>query len=179
VSADAQVIGLDLSLAHTGIAHADGHVEVFEPKADKHANAGMDRMMEIRHQIRMVTVSAIHLELVVMEGLAFDAHDTNRMQAQLAGIIRSSLYEHSVPYLMCPPGTLKKYATGNGAANKVEVILAAGKRLGYEGHNDNEADALWLRAIGCELLGVPVCDMPQSQQAALNALRRQRPILAV
>jgi len=40
-------------------------------------------------------------------------------------------------------GTLKKFATGSGGANKADMVEAAQTKLGYEGADDNEVDALW------------------------------------
>lgn len=48
---------------------------------------------------------------------------------------------HAVPYQGVPVGTIKKFATGKGNANKVAMIAAA-KRWGHEPADDNEADAL-------------------------------------
>jgi Holliday junction resolvasome RuvABC endonuclease subunit len=169
-----QVMGVDLSLNNTGIAHADGSVEVFTPRYNDSTNAGMDRLCEIRDHIAKATFET--LDLVVIEGLAFDAHDTYRWGAQLAGIVRAALYDLGVPFMLCPPGTLKKYATNNGKAGKDQVTNAAQKRLGYDGYQNDEADALWLRAIGLALCDAPPVEMPKVHDDALRLLRQQRPI---
>jgi hypothetical protein len=44
-------------------------------------------------------------------------------------------------------GTIKKFATGKGNANKAMMIEAARTNLGYSGKDDNEADALWILAM--------------------------------
>lgn len=44
-------------------------------------------------------------------------------------------------------GTIKKYATGKGNANKAMMIESARSNLGYHGKDDNEADALWILSI--------------------------------
>jgi Holliday junction resolvasome RuvABC endonuclease subunit len=169
------VVGLDLALNHTGIAHADGTTETFVATADKQANAGLDRMCEIRRHITWVT-DIIDLELVVIEALAFDAHDYNRWLAQLTGIIRASLYDRDVPFIVVTPSTLKKYATGSGRSGKAEVLYNARDRLGYKGFSHDEADALWLRAIGWAVLNVPAVDVPKLHQQALVAVRGQVPV---
>lgn len=172
----AVVIGLDLSLKATGIAHADGTVETYGPKATGATNAGMDRLCEIRDYIAAVLQGTNHLELVMVEALAFDSRDTRREQAQLAGIIRALMFDHDVPFLLVPPGTLKKYATGHGLAPKLDVLKAAEKRLGYDGTSFDEADALWLRAIGCDLIGVPLAFIPKHSTEALVRLRQATPV---
>lgn len=66
--------------------------------------------------------------------------------------------EHAdVPFKLYQIGTIKKFATGKGSANKVEMIEAVNTRLGarvlepegYEnsGH-DNVADAFWVLMLG-------------------------------
>jgi Holliday junction resolvasome RuvABC endonuclease subunit len=171
---DPCVLGLDLSLTATGIAHPDGRVETYKPKNPGGTSLGLDRMVEIRDHV-IASVPA-DIELVILEALAFDGHDRNREQAQLTGMIRARLYDLRMGFFAIPPNTLKKYACGNGHANKTEMVQAAEKRLGYEGHDHNEADALWLRAIGWALLEVPVCDMPMLNQSALLPWRYATPV---
>ncbi|MGO1069750.1 crossover junction endodeoxyribonuclease RuvC [Lysobacter sp. CA199] len=50
---------------------------------------------------------------------------------------------HGVPYQGVPVGTIKKFATGKGNADKAAMIEAA-QRLGHRPADDNEADALAL-----------------------------------
>jgi Holliday junction resolvasome RuvABC endonuclease subunit len=168
------VLGVDLSLTGTGLAHPDGRVEVYAPVARGGTNLGLDRMIEIRDHV--VTSVPADIELVVIEALAYDGHDRNREQAQLTGMIRAALFDRGWGFYAIPPNTLKKYATGNGHATKIEVVQAAEKRLGYEGHSPDEADALWLRAIGWALLDVPMVDMPQHNQSALLPWRTASPV---
>lgn len=50
-----------------------------------------------------------------------------------------------VPYLGVPVGTIKKFATGKGNANKAMVIKAVQEKFGHpDVTDDNEADALAL-----------------------------------
>jgi len=46
------------------------------------------------------------------------------------------------------PASLKKFATGNGAADKDEMAKAAFRRLGRQYVTDDECDADWLRVAG-------------------------------
>lgn len=171
------VVGVDLSLTGTGLAHADGTADTYEPCADREAHHGLVRMDEIATYVDRAT-DMVDLELVVLEGLAFDAHDTKRQQAQLTGIVRHSLYRANKPFIVVPPNTLKKYATGSGAAKKMTVFKAAQYRFGYDGESFDEADALWLRAIGWHLImGEPITELPKSHVVAIDPLMRQRPVI--
>ena len=66
-----------------------------------------------------------------------------------------------------PDDLLKAYATGKGNSRKAAVLDAAQKRYGAILPNDNEADALVLRAMGLHWLGQPLAEVPDGHRAAL------------
>lgn len=51
--------------------------------------------------------------------------------------------ENEIEYVGVPVGTIKKFATGKGNANKNMMILAA-RKAGRDIVDDNEADAYWI-----------------------------------
>lgn len=63
-------------------------------------------------------------------------------------------------------------ATGKGGAAKAQVLAEAIRRLDYQGHDHNEADALWLADMGARLHGY---NRPALPGAHLKALDRLRP----
>ena len=65
---------------------------------------------------------------------------------------------------------LMRHVIGGGKASKTAMIVDARETLGYRGLDDNEADALWLRAIGHAVLGKPLADMPSPNKKAINKL---------
>jgi Holliday junction resolvasome RuvABC endonuclease subunit len=68
-------------------------------------------------------------------------------QAQLQGVIVLWCENNHVQYRGYSPSEIKKFATGKGNAPKPAVIAAAREKLGFTGDDDNEADAMWLRAL--------------------------------
>jgi hypothetical protein len=58
-----------------------------------------------------------------------------------------------VPYEGYGVGTIKKRATGNGAATK-EMMIDACSKLGITPTDDNEADALWILVLMVEAEGL-------------------------
>jgi Holliday junction resolvasome RuvABC endonuclease subunit len=90
--------------------------------------------------------------------------------AQVHGVIAWMLWRDKVPTLYVPPSTLKTFALGKGTGTKTEMTLAASRRLGYEGHSDDEADALWLAHLGAHWLGQPAVDLPATHLRALTKL---------
>lgn len=157
----ARVVGLDLSLSATGIAYSDGSTFTVKPESSSDA-----RLAEIRAEVR-TAVFAAHL-VVIEDGVhrspaAFDL-------GMVHGAIRTIL-QTGPPYLLVPPSTLKKFATGRHNATKPDMRMALYQRTGVDLRDDNQVDAAWLRYAGLQLLGEPVVELPKAQVAALDKVR--------
>lgn len=145
-----RVLGLDLSLTATGYAYNDEVVGVIRSKAN-----GMRRLKEIRET---VIEFAIVADVVVLEGYGFDSQKAVVL-GELGGVVRLELYDRRIPYVEVPPALVKKYATGKGNADKDAMLAAAIRRFGFEGDNNNAADAWLLRDMGLVAYdGEPVTD---------------------
>ena len=151
---DFGVAGADLSLAKTGLALGDGTLLTITP-------GRLGGYRRLRPMAQAVLQRLHHHGLVILEG--YDPHPRGYLAlvraAELGGIVRAGLLELDIRFLDCPPGTLKKFATGKGNASKDDVFKAA--NLAILGTtqpaptNDDEADAYWLRRIGIELEADP------------------------
>lgn len=170
-----RVIGLDLSLNATGVATPD-RTFTTGGKLPKDAPDMLrcERIAAIRD---VVYEAAYHAapegrfgvaDLVVMEGFSFGSPQGATEAGGLGWAVRVALHEAGIPFAVVPPTTLKKYACGKGNADKTEMVVAARERLGYDGHDNNIADALWLQAMGLERLWCPVVDLPAVHRAALD-----------
>jgi crossover junction endodeoxyribonuclease RuvC len=171
-----RVIGLDLSLASTGIAINTGGPTIttttIRPKAKMR---GFERLDHILEQIIDYTHSGL-TDLVVIEGPSYGSTGAGgHERAGLWWLAVRSLHHRGVPYAIASPKSRAKYASGRGDANKREVIAGitqlcpwwdARKRTGL----DDEADALSLCAMGCDQLGCPVFQAPQSHRDALTGV---------
>lgn len=62
--------------------------------------------------------------------------------SKLICIVEKLCAELSLEYIELSTGSIKKFATGSGSANKQLMVEFAQKLWGYSGDNDNEADAL-------------------------------------
>jgi Holliday junction resolvasome RuvABC endonuclease subunit len=167
------VVGLDLSLESTGVAFASGECRTVDTKDLR----GTERLCEVRQAVRdALDVCDRAPDLVLVEGYSFASKGRALFQlGELGGIVRMILADEAVmsPELawgVVPPNAIKKYATGKGTANKIGMVVAARERLSYGGLSDDEADALWLRAMGLDLLGSPVVTMPKVNRSALAAV---------
>jgi len=66
----------------------------------------------------------------------------------LLAVIKMYAFKRSVPMHGIGVGIIKKHATGKGNAKKDKMIEAAKEEFGYDGNDDNEADALWILSAG-------------------------------
>lgn len=162
------VIGLDLSLTAAGIAHPDGTAETLHTGTHR----GMSRLSLIWGRInRALDEAEPSPDLVVIEGYSYGSQGRALVSlGELGGLVRYMLWSEGWRYIEVSPGTLKKYATGKGDAGKNAMLIAARDRLGYGGEDNDEADALWLRAAGHQVLGDPLVTMPKANCAALDPL---------
>lgn len=158
----AKVIGLDLSLRSTGLS--DGHtwVDRIQPKS-----TGVARQRVIRETVRTYVHGAT---LVVIEGLAFRAHDPGLERAGLWWMLRERLDAWGVPVAVAPPAAVKKYATGVGNADKDRVLAAVIRRWpDVDVSGNDEADALVLAALGRDWLGLG-SPVPEAHRAAVHSV---------
>lgn len=159
------VLAFDLSLTATGVAYPDGSVTTWHIKAN-----GTQRLAWFRDSVSSVLGSGV--DLVAIEGYSMNGQrgsaGVGQMIGELGGVVRLAMHDAEVPWLAIPPANLKQYATGRGNASKAEVLIAAVRRLGYEGHDDNEADALWLRAMALHRYDAAVVEMPATHLKALQ-----------
>lgn len=168
-----RIVGLDLSLTSTGWAVADGGITTgrIEPGDKCRSHARMDYI------VRAVSEVAGNPVLVVIEAPLAHAPgrgDSKIEQHGLSWLVRHALWSWSKPYAMVIPTCLKKYATGKGSgkdADKFAMVQIAMRRFpGVLFTGSDEADALWLAAMGADHLGQPLVDMPKLNRQALDAV---------
>jgi crossover junction endodeoxyribonuclease RuvC len=111
--------------------------------------------------------AATRVDLVVIEGYSYASKHQAHQVGEMGGVVRLALHDLGVPYVVLPPMVRAKLATGRGNAGKAEVLAAAIRRLGYDGHDDNEADALWLLEAALQHYGLSTVELPASHLAAL------------
>jgi crossover junction endodeoxyribonuclease RuvC len=160
------VVGLDLSLTSTGLSHGVNTVRV-EPRR----LTGWDRLRFIADRVTAYCIGA-RPELVVIEGPAFSRQGSGQHErGGLWWFVTERLDDSGYPLAVAAPTALKKYATGKGNVGKDEMVLAAARRFDwFEGGND-EADALWLAAMGADYLNKPLLTMPALNRTALDKVQ--------
>ncbi|HET8581740.1 MAG TPA: hypothetical protein VFL65_00700 [Jatrophihabitans sp.] len=163
-----RVLGVDPSLASTGLATRDG-ADTIETKPGGWAS-DLHRLQYIAAMVRNAARAAL-ADVVVVEGLAFSSKSGKAGdRAGLHWLIRDRLDALGVRVVIVPPTSRAKYATGKGNAGKDAVLIEVVRRLPILVDNNNEADAAVLLAMGLDHYGAPLATMPAAHRAALAAV---------
>lgn len=140
------IIGIDPSLAGTGIAFADETTATVKEKG----YTGDKRLILIYTSVRAAVRDA---DVAIIEDLpanAMSAGITGRSQ----GVVRLVLQQLGIPYIAIPPATLKKAATGKGNCKKQFMAETLEQMLGDPNdgrvnlRDDNRVDAFFLQQCG-------------------------------
>lgn len=186
-------VGLDISLTATGFAWPDGETQTIgETGLTSVAIAPVERAERLHrlagrlgNKTRERRAEWDHHTpaLVAVEGLPTSGTKVDAERCYLWLETIRLIGGYGTPVMSIPPTTIKLYATGLGNANKREVIAAAkrdlprfevrktaktGKVLTTD--DDNKADAAWLCAIACHLVGVPLVEVTPWRERALEKL---------
>lgn len=112
-------------------------------KPGRHESSGA-RYLRFRRWLndQYVTLGKID-EVVYEEVRRHLGTDAAHIYGGLLGQLTAWCEDVGIPYSGVPVGTIKKYATGKGNADKKAMISAA-QSWGYQVEDDNQADALAL-----------------------------------
>ena len=162
------VVGIDSSLTAAGIAAIEHPSTAPNPNTPRLNTVGergardatiVDRATRVHRQFeRIIRAMPASVRLVVVEGLPVTAPNPSTaslFQDRAALLLRvvGFLAAKRIPVVEVNPATLKLWATGNGKADKAQVVAAMRELWPYaQIRNDNEADALGLATIGCQQL---------------------------
>ena len=174
-AATAPLVGVDLSLAATGIARWDGaHLTTTtvgsKGKRGDNYNARGVRLVDLRSRILLEIPDRA---LVVIEGPAYSAGaDPSYFdRAGLWWLLVTALQSRRHDVAVVTTSGLKKYATGKGNSGKDEVLAAVVKRFPMVDVTDNNvADAVTLAAMALDFYGTPLVEMPAGHRVALDAV---------
>lgn len=186
-----RVVGLDHSLTSTGVAfaaaapgEARASIEWLRtirttspPKTGDPLETRMDRIGFIArrfsdHMDDVADHPAGGPILLVIETRDWSA----KSRSQGAPVDRAALWAqlmitarvYGAHLVGVAPPTLKVYACGNGHAGKIEVQDAVEQLYGVRCHNDDEADALTLAAMGCDRFGFPIIDLGEQHRRTIG-----------
>lgn len=131
--------------AKCGFAHSDGHYGVWDLSSSRKEHPGA-RLERIRSKLYRAKRDW-GFDAIAYEDAQLGSHNftTQGLHAEIRGVIKLIAREMGdVPIIEVNPSSLKKFATGNGRADKLQMIRAAKTMLGIETDDDNIADALFV-----------------------------------
>ena len=170
--ADRIYVGVDLSLTSTGVAIAHGDtttVQRVTSKGRKGATSAeqTERLVDLVERIAAAVPVTEHTRIAI-EGPSFGSTGSAaHIIAGLWWLVRRYLRDDDV--VIVPPGTVKKYATGSGSAQKDAVLAAVVRRYPHVDVTGNdEADALVLAAIAARIDGHPFDEVPAAHYSTLT-----------
>jgi Holliday junction resolvasome RuvABC endonuclease subunit len=168
------VLGLDVSLTGTGLAYSEGRwplAGTVSTTAAELDGVRLDRIyLAVRVVIKRRATAGAPILLAVIEDLPTHAHSAG-LTGMAQGVVRLALHHAGTPMLEVTAATLKKYATGKGNASKADMRMALYRRTNLDLPDDNQVDAMWLYALGRELLSESWVELPKAQTAALAKLK--------
>lgn len=140
------VVGLDPSLTAFGWATASD-TGVWKSKKLR----GYGRTNYLIEQV-LDLMRGTHPDLVVVEGYSYASQGKAVYQiAGLGEMVRYVLWYNRIPWVTFAPGEVKKWATGNGSADKEWVKRSWEEATGLVFKDDNACDAHVLMCMGIYL----------------------------
>jgi Holliday junction resolvasome RuvABC endonuclease subunit len=100
-------------------------------------------MKMLRFRSKLVEVCKLEeINLIVYERVAGQHKNSIIHAAKMVAMIETFCEENNINYKAVSASEIKKFATGKGNANKDKMIESARVQYGYDGNDDNEADAI-------------------------------------
>lgn len=113
---------------------------VWDFNTRKDESSGM-KILRFRSKLKEI-VELENINLIVYERAASQYATSVIHSAKMIAMIETFCEENGLNYKCISAKELKQFATGKGNAGKPQMIEAAKRKYGYEGDNDNEADAI-------------------------------------
>ncbi len=160
------VIGLDLSLTAPGLSVAD-RVETLRINPNRGDGRFCDILDWINHY-----VATRKIRLAMIEAVPPYDHASSSLE-RVHGIARERLARYGIPFAYVNVTALKAFATGNGRAEKSEVMDYVEQQTGRRPGDDNQADAWVLRRMGELFLFMDAeqyAVLPAAQAKALSSV---------
>lgn len=145
-----KVLGCDLSLTATGLVLLHEHQVIsYRLIRSGPGDDPYDLQKRIHEVARAVVFLAKLADRVVLEGHAFGASNSDTRPHELSGVVKYRLWRGGVGFEVHSPTAVKRHATGNGSANKKQMVEAAAQAgfapVGVPASLvNNLADAFWV-----------------------------------
>jgi len=153
------IIGIDISLTGTGVVvlkndQVDSELLIkSKPPEEKNNVTEIERLVLIVNKIEDI-IEKYKPDLVSIENMAFGVRNATSL-TQLSYInyaIRAYLWASNIKFILVAPKSLKKFITGNGNADKEEMMLEVFQKYKIAFTEDNCCDAFCLAVVGRTIL---------------------------
>lgn len=150
------VMGLDLSLRHTGVAVIGAGYELLYTGVihtpATHKNSEIDCIVcgSLQRDKLIPIIRRFCPDIAVIEGPSYGSHANASRAAQLwqaTGIVKAAVVESGAEIVIVAPASLKKGITGDGRADKDKMIRTIEERFGFGLKDHNAVDAFALAAL--------------------------------
>lgn len=139
-----EVLSLDIA-SLTGWALNPTIYGTWDLRTLKDESMGM-KLIRFRTKLKEITEST-EIKVMIYERPAGRHANSIIHQAKLIAVMEEFCESNSIDYKAYSAKEIKKFATGNGNASKGDMIKFAKSKYGYEGNDDNEADAIHQREL--------------------------------
>lgn len=165
------VIGIDPSLNNTAYCVLWAG-ESIVGKIGVGSKKGVPRLLHIERTTEKL-LELYQPQLIVIEGYSHASAHQAHQAGELGGILRRLFHVYGIRWVDVAPGTLKKFVTGKGNADKSMILLNVYKRWGVELKNHDEADAFGLAKLGTYLCGADASGLTKPQLEALRTVQKK------
>lgn len=166
-------LGIDQSLNGTGMCllAPDGRASSLST-VDPGGLVGGKRLVAIKNALVTLCRSVEwRVDFAALEGYSMGSVNRPFDLGEVGGIIRMTLADNEIPYVVVPPVIVKMFATGATGATK-EAMVAAARALGAAPGSDDEADAFFLARVARAFHSKT--DMTRREMDAIHALKNPK-----
>lgn len=166
---DFPILGVDASVGKAGFCLIHRGVMV----TWKHVIAdgeGPDRLIAWRTYMSRL-LREYGIGHVVIEGYSYGSRNGRQQSTgEVGGVHRLVCNDSGAQLLLASPGTVKKFATGNGGSPKTAIPLGLYKKYDIEITNEDEADAASLALLGQAYWNPDRCNLLKYQKDAVKGI---------
>lgn len=108
---------------------------------NKRDESGGMKLIRFKAKLREMCAAA-EIDLIAFERTSGMHKSSIISQSELHGVLKLFCEENNIQYRAYSAPEIKKFATGKGNSGKPLMIAAARDKYGYQGKDDNEADAI-------------------------------------
>lgn len=145
-------VGVDQALRKTGVcvlAENEPHLALIEAPDDL---KGPERLAYLRTALQdFLHPYQGQITKAAMEGASHGSLGDLQQLNHISGVQQVVLTDLGAPPLIVPPGSLKKFVSGNGQASKAQMQTATERFWGIEIEDDNVCDAHGLARFAQEV----------------------------